>query len=80
MSKQQSFRVKIDLEFTDVRDALKVLSQINTFSIKQHELKKQVNTAHLTLKREIRLPLIEPNIEEINGKKCLVYKSQMNET
>lgn len=80
MIKQQSFSVKIDLEFTDVRDAIKVLSQINTFSIKQQELKKQVNTAKLTLKRVIKPTFIEPNIEEINGKKCLVYKSQMNET
>jgi hypothetical protein len=79
MTAKKKYKVRIDLEFTDVKEAVELIGSINTFSIKNYEFKKQLNTANLYLQRIFNTSLVESRFEIINGVRCFVYPSQMNE-
>ena len=79
MTAKKKYKVRIDLEFTDVKEAVELIGSINTFSIKNYEFKKQLNTANIHLQRIMNTAFVEPSFEIINGVRCFVYPSQMNE-
>lgn len=79
MTAKKKFKIRIDLEFTDVKEAVSLLHQINTFSIKEYELKKQLNTSYIHLQRVMNTAFVEPKIKVINGQNCLIYPSQLND-
>jgi len=78
MATKIEYKVTLTLEFTDVNDAIKLLSGINRTTLLAYDHKKQINTAKIESKRVMKTEFVEPNIETINGVKCLVYPSKMN--
>lgn len=72
-------KLVIEIIYDDRED---VHMMLNEFSIGYVEANRvfcrQIKNSSMNCSLSIVTPLVEPRIEEINGKRCLVFPSSMN--
>ena len=69
--------LKITIDFEDVKDAKLLLANLSTVLLNKSEYESKHLSAKIKIKNVNHLPFQEPRFEEINGLKCLVFKSSM---
>ena len=79
MSKKIQRKLTIEIIYDNKEDALEVLRRINSKTLNSiSTLNFQYNQSYLKAESTFLKPFIEPRIEYINGNKCLIYPSSMN--
>lgn len=74
-------KLVIEIIYDNQGDAEIMLSEISLDYILMNKIfTRQIRQSEMNCNMSIILPLIEPRVEEINGKKCFIYPSSMNES
>jgi hypothetical protein len=69
--------LKITINFEDVKDAKFILNNLSTVILNKADYESKHLSAKIKIKNVNHLPFQEPRFEEINGEKCMVFKSSI---
>lgn len=74
-------KLVVEIIYESRTDALELLKQIHYHNISDlGDIKEFINGACMQVTKTFVKPLIEPRVETINGKQCLVFPSLINFT
>lgn len=81
MSKAVRRKLTIEIVFDSREDVVKLLDKIHIKNINElAPIKIHLNNSYMQAETIFLKPVVEPRIEFINGNKCLVFPSSMNNT
>jgi hypothetical protein len=69
--------IKIEIDFEEFKDVKFLLENLSIEAMQRAPYQTKHLSASMSLSSINRLPFQEPRFEEINGEKCMVFKSSM---